>query len=320
MNFGTPQHKDTRRVEHSRGGGPSEYEVDHPNAVVDQLLVQAEKFKAHVEAPKGNVQNFNEMLLPYDYEKLRTKFVKPEGLAPIDRKILFLRNFDQDDEFFHVTSQIEPTLRVKIERGEFVELERLLPKDRMGGRNDDINKQLYQLITQGTNNYFDPPMPKTGKINSIRKWDQAFRVFAAIYTHANPERASKIWQCVYVIHTAATSNPWENVYFYDVNFRQLMAVSLGEVGERPTLRGGIWHSTTATLMVKETIQGTITLLGTKIKVEVGRMTAVGGTTKTGAKSQIMNVDMTIGAHTVRDGTMGSITAERGKKKAKGLKD
>ena len=187
--------------------------------VADRLLVQAEKFRAKVEAPKGNYQ----MLMPYDYEKLRSKFITPEGLGPIDSEILFLRNFDQDDDFFHVTSQIDPGMRVKIERGEFVELERLLPRDRTAGKNEDLNRQLYQLITQGTSSYVDPPMTKSGKINNVRKWDQAFRVFAAIYTHANPERASEIWQYVYVIHTAVASNPWDNVYFYDINFRELMA-------------------------------------------------------------------------------------------------
>ena len=163
--------------------------------------------------------------MPYDYDRLRTKFVKPEGLAPLDSEILFLRNFDQDDEFFHVTSQIEATIKSKIERGEFVDLERLLPKDRLSfGRSNDLNRQLFQLITQGTNSYLEPPAPpKTGRINNIRKWDQAFRVYAAIYTHANPERASEIWQYVYVIHTAAASNPWDNVYFYYINFRELMA-------------------------------------------------------------------------------------------------
>ena len=194
-----------------------------PDRVANQLLVQAEKFKAKFEAPKGN--QYSDMLMPYDYDKLRDKFVKPEGLAPLDSKILFLRNFDQDDEFFHVTSQIDPGLRIKIERGEFVDLECLLPREKSLGRagNDGLNRQLFQLITQGTSNYLEPPMPKTGKINSIRKWDQAFRVFAAIYTHANPERASEIWQYVYVIHTAAASNPWHNVYFYDINFCELMA-------------------------------------------------------------------------------------------------
>ena len=210
--------RDSRRVV-----TPRCEETPHPDRVADQLLVQAERFKAKIKAPKGN---YHDMLMPYDYDKLRSKFVKPDGLGPIDSEILFLRNFDQDDEFFHVTSQIDPSLRVKIEHGEFIDLERLLPKDRTFGTrsaNEDLNKQLYQLITQGTNSYLEPPVPRVGKINNIRKWDQAFRVFAAIYTQANPDRASEIWQYVYVIHTAAALNVWDNVYFYDINFRQLMA-------------------------------------------------------------------------------------------------
>ena len=193
-------------------------------SAANQLIVQAERFKAHVEAPKGKNYAFNEMMLPYDYEKIRDKFVKPEGLAPLDNEIMFLRNFDQDHEFFHITSQIDPNLKARIERGEFIDLERLLPKDKSLGRNDDLNKQLYNLITQGTSSFLDAPMPKNAaKINGIRKWDQAFRVYAAIYTHANPERASEIWQYIYVIHTAAASNPWDNVYYYNVNFQELMA-------------------------------------------------------------------------------------------------
>ena len=197
----------------------------HPDRVADQLIVQAEKFKVKIEVPKGR-SNYSDMLMPYDYDKHRNKFVKPDGLAPIDSEILFLRNFDQDDEFFHVTSQIDPSLHIKIERGEFIDLERLLPREKAGGGksgSEELNRQLYQLITQGRNNYLEPPVPKSGRVNSIRKWDQAFRVFAAIYTHANPERASEIWQYIYVIHTVAASNPLDNVYFYDINFRELMA-------------------------------------------------------------------------------------------------
>ena len=217
----------------SRASSGASYESSNesqPDVIADQLLVQAERFKAKVEAPKGkNLSNngYGDMLMPYDYDKLRSKFVKPEGLGPIDNEILFLRNFDQDDEFFHVTSQIDPGLKMRIERGEFVDLERLLPRDRVSGGKtfaDDLNKHLYQMITQGTGNFVEPPTQRnSSRISNVRKWDQAFRVYAAIYTHANQDRASEIWQYVYVIHTAATANPWENVYYYDINFRELMA-------------------------------------------------------------------------------------------------
>ena len=215
--------KHSRDVEYQQHRSLTPVSRTDNDEITNQLLVQVEKLKTKVAAPKGN--DFSNMLLPYDYEKLRNKFVKPEGLAPLDSEILFLRNFDQDDEFFHITSQIEPSLRSKIERGEFIDLERLLPRDRSLGRSgaDELNKQLYQLITQGTGNFLEPPVVKNGKIGNIKRWDQAFRVYAAIYTHANPERASEIWQYIYVIHTAASSNPWDNVYFYDVNFHELMA-------------------------------------------------------------------------------------------------
>ena len=42
-----------------------------------------------------------------------------------------------DDDFFHLTCHIEPSLIHKIEKGEFVELEKLLPKDKFGGKSED---------------------------------------------------------------------------------------------------------------------------------------------------------------------------------------
>ena len=70
--------------------------------------------------------------------------------------------------------------------------------------------------------HFAAAQDNAAKINNIRKWDQAMRVYAAIYTQANPERASEIWQYVYVIHTAVSSYSWDNVAFY-FTFHQLMA-------------------------------------------------------------------------------------------------
>ena len=64
---------------------------------------------------------------------------------------------------------------------------------------------------------------RENRINGIRKWDQAFRVYAIIYCGAHPERAKEIWQYVEIIHTAANSFLWENVASYDYTFRQLMA-------------------------------------------------------------------------------------------------
>ena len=217
----------SRRTGTGQSGPNDGFEAD-TDQTTDQLLLQAEKFRARVEAPKGKSLSRNQsLLMPYDYERLKSRFVTDQGLLPIDNEILFLRNFDQDDEFFHITSQIEVGLKSKIEKGEFVDLERLLPRDKFSSGvrgNDDLNKQLFQLISQGTNSYLSAPEHRNGpKINNIKKWDQAFRVYAAIYTQANPTRSSEIWQYVYIIHTAAAANPWDNVAYYDIVFRELMA-------------------------------------------------------------------------------------------------
>ena len=61
------------------------------------------------------------------------------------------------------------------------------------------------------------------KVNGIRRWEQAFRVYAAIYSKANPHRAAEIWHYIHVINTAASNYIWENVAYYDFTFCQMMA-------------------------------------------------------------------------------------------------
>ena len=67
------------------------------------------------------------------------------------------------------------------------------------------------------------PAERENRITNVRRWEQAFRIYAAIYSQANPHRAAEIWQYVYVINSAASTYVWENVANYDYTFRQLMA-------------------------------------------------------------------------------------------------
>ena len=70
---------------------------------------------------------------------------------------------------------------------------------------------------------FLAPQEKESKITGIRKWDQAFRTYAAIYCNANPGRAGELWQYIYTINSAASSYQWDNVAYYDYTFRQMMS-------------------------------------------------------------------------------------------------
>ena len=69
----------------------------------DNIIVQAEQFHANTSAPKGR--------------NLMTE--------------------DNDDEFFHITCDIDPNLTLKIQNGEFSKLDKFLPRERGANLSDD---------------------------------------------------------------------------------------------------------------------------------------------------------------------------------------
>ena len=113
---------------------------------------------------------------------------------------------------------IDPNLIHKIEKGEFVELEKLLPKDKYT-RQDESRLEWVQR-DGGT---FLVPAHRDAKIGSFRCWERTFRAYATIYCGANPHCSKSIWQYILVINTTASAYIWENVYNYDITFYHLMA-------------------------------------------------------------------------------------------------
>ena len=49
-----------------------------------------------------------------------------------------------DDDFFHLTCHIDPSLIHKIEKGEFIELEKLLPKDKINSKTEESRLEWVQ--------------------------------------------------------------------------------------------------------------------------------------------------------------------------------
>ena len=193
---------------------------DRRDSEAERLVIEAEKFKASVNAPTGEIAK--------NLESQQNEHASPgngsdetlKQIAEYLKTIASGKDNDGDDEFFHISCHVEHNLRVKIECGEFVELDKLLPKNRAQMMNDE--KRL-QIIQKNGETFLGTTSEKEFKINSYRKWDQAFRVYASIYSQANPERSTEIWQYIHVISTAASSYAWENVAYYDTVFRQLMA-------------------------------------------------------------------------------------------------
>ena len=159
-----------------------------------------------------------------DAEKYKAQINEPKGRSLVDNGL-------SDDDFFHVMCHVETGLKTKIENGEYMELEKLLPK------NKQRTEGKMELINKNGATFFVPAETNAGKINGIRRWEQAFRVYAAIYSAANPHRAAEIWQYVYVINTAALSYTWENVATYDYTFRQLMAFNPGRSWSKTYTQG-----------------------------------------------------------------------------------
>ena len=83
--------------------------------------MEAERFKADVTQPRGNaLWTYNKNLgLPGQFKGLNVSEKVPNDGYVID-----------DDEFFHVSCHVDKVLTERIERSEYVDLERLLLKEK----------------------------------------------------------------------------------------------------------------------------------------------------------------------------------------------
>ena len=104
---------------------------------VDKTILEAEKFKAAIASPPGNFQQVNVLdqdgnELPEDFElqldlNNRQNLVNPviiEGVGANNASGI------SDDGFFHLICHVNQNLKEKIEKGDFIDLDKLLPRER----------------------------------------------------------------------------------------------------------------------------------------------------------------------------------------------
>ena len=131
-----------------------------------------------------------------------------------------------DEEYSLVGGHIDENLQKIIEGGGYVDFAKLLHKDRVEQENDN---RLKIMTGQGGGTFLAPYSDRfLSSVNSLSKWQQAFRVYTNIYLKVNPRRGSEIVQYNHVICTAAQTYPWEDVYRYDQEFR----IHIGKHPER----------------------------------------------------------------------------------------
>ena len=281
-----------------------------PEALLKQPHTDHQKDKQraeeHLEQPSTSEGRWAGDNIVIDAEQFKAKLQPPKGESYAEFAKVFKAMYDDDDEFFHITYHIDSGLRSKIARGDFIDLERLLSKEKCGGNVTATNyeESKVELVSRGGHTFFKPV--KENQITGLRKWEQAFRVYAAVYTDANPERSGEIWQYMHTINVAASSFHWDNVANYDVTFRQLIIVA----GRKFTIKAGIWQCKTLLVRTRQVVIRLQQLIREHRRVrEIGAMIAVGNTIRTGVTDQ--NAIGIIDALIVGGGTMDTITATKG---------
>lgn len=148
-----------------------------------------------------------------DAELHRAQLLKPGMSSNLNH--LFL-----DAQHRSLGSHVDRATEMKIMWGEYIELHELLPKKRVG-RSRSTKPTMRLINVNGQQRWVEDPEDQI--INSYRKWEEAFEIFASIYVRGNPGRANQLYEYKYDIRDAANSFIWENVFDYDIEFRLHMA-------------------------------------------------------------------------------------------------
>ena len=105
-----------------------------------------------------------------------------------------------DETYIVVGNHVDINTVEKIKKGDYLDFGKLIPRDRILAEED----QRLEMVIRGNKTYY-VPVNETTSITSYAKWEQAFRVFANIYTKENPHRSSELIEYNHVIHTIAMS-------------------------------------------------------------------------------------------------------------------
>ena len=134
-----------------------------------------------------------------------------------------LSNYHKDlsliiQDYIVVSGHVDPLLQQRIAQGDYVDFSKLLLKDKILVEDED---QMELVVCNGK--AYWTPVNDGVSISGFSKWEQAFRVFANIYTRAHLDRVGQLIDYNHIIHSIAQSFVWENVYAYDKDFRLHMA-------------------------------------------------------------------------------------------------
>ena len=148
-------------------------EMEEARNRTDRAVLEAEKFRANIANPDPGMEYFHNIQSDTrSGDKFHKGVPVPKGGQQSGQAInaVSIPQIGEgvsDDDFFHLTCHIDPTLIHKIENGEFVELEKLIPKEKVY-KNDENHLEWVQR-DGGT---FLVPAQCDSKISSFRRWNK----------------------------------------------------------------------------------------------------------------------------------------------------
>ena len=171
--------------------------METPEEKAEHIVLEAERSKARIFEVSG----------------------KPTGNLEIE-KIDKAKQNDQsyaqalliDDSYLVMGSQLEPKIRLIIEQGGYVDLAKLLPRDRVEREEDN---RLEHIIKGGQTFLVPAADQNLAVISNFARWEQAFRNYMNVFARVHPGRVTELIQYIHVIEIASSSFPWDNVYRYD---------------------------------------------------------------------------------------------------------
>ena len=135
----------------------------------------------------------------------------------IDISQQFVHSMMVDETYSLVTMHIDDATYKKIINHEYVDFAKLIAKDRV--MDEDRGVELVPMLKGGKTVFAPTHDRDSTAITNYARWEQAFRVYSAIFSREFPTRAHELIQYNHIIHTAALTYVWSNVYAYDRDFR-----------------------------------------------------------------------------------------------------
>lgn len=159
------------------------------------MILEAERQKIFMEHPVTGKR-----LLP-----------NPELLQLLDKP--GSHDLSCNNNLYGLSIHLDANTITLIEAGQFVNLSSLIPSDRVV---PDEEPERLQLVHQDGKLGVAPYTDKDAVIiNSFKRWELAFDIYAGVFTRAHPQRGPDLLEYKHIIRRASETYIWSNVYSYD---------------------------------------------------------------------------------------------------------